>query len=152
MARRKTRRQKGGGNLIVQYPTAQVDGKKLPLTAVQGTPSVTLHVRPTPFHTLIMHDPDALGHNNTRPWLHWLVINIPGSDFSAGEQLLMYSSPKPPSGIHRYKFTLYEQRFGRVQIAKLPQPDNFHLVDFVHDNNLLKVGEVCMRVAALPLQ
>ena len=136
------------GNLIVQYPSAQVKGKNIPLASVQGTPTVTLNVRPTPLHALIMHDPDAPGHNVTKPILHWLIINIPGSDFSAGQQLLGYFPPKPPSGIHKYKFTLYEQRFGPIRV-QTPQSTNFHLVDFVRDNNLIKVDEVYMRVAAI---
>ena len=143
--RNKTRRrQRGVSNIIVQYPSAQVQGKNIPLAAVQGAPTVILNVRPTPFHTLIMHDPDAPG---PKPRLHWLIINIPGSNFSEGHQLLGYYPPKPPSGIHKYKFTLYEQRFGHIQVP-VPQPDNFNLEAFVHKNSLIKVDEVYMRVAA----
>ena len=148
--RRRTRRQRGGSNgiLTVQYPSATVQGKNIALGAVQGTPVVTLNVRSTSaLYTLIMHDPDAPGYDSTKPRLHWLVINIPGSDFSSGQQLLGYFPPKPPSGKHKYKFTIYEQRFGRIQVAT-PRPDNFDLVAFVRENNLIKVGEIFMRVSA----
>lgn len=145
--RRRTRRQRGG-SLTVQYPCAIVQGKNIALGSVQGTPAVTLNVRSTSaLYTLIMHDPDAPGYDSVRPRLHWLIINIPGSDFSAGQQLLGYFPPKPPSGKHKYKFTLYEQRFGRITVPT-PRPDNFDLVAFVRDNNLIKVGEIFMRVAA----
>ena len=133
--------------LTVKYPSATIQGKNIALGAVQGTPAIILNVRPTPLHTLIMHDPDAPGHDSTKPRLHWLIINIPGSDFSAGQQLLGYFPPKPPSGIHKYKFTLYEQRFGTIR-PLTQHAANFDLMAFIHDNNLIKVDEVYMRVAA----
>jgi phosphatidylethanolamine-binding protein (PEBP) family uncharacterized protein len=147
--RRRTRRQWGAGRgaLTVQYSSAKVQGQRLSLGGVQATPSVTLNVRPTPLHTLIMHDPDAPGHSDANPWLHWLVVNIPGSDFSQGQQLLGYAPPAPPSGVHKYKFTLYEQRFGSVT-PSAPSAANFDLKTFVRDNLLIKVDEVYMRVAA----
>jgi phosphatidylethanolamine-binding protein (PEBP) family uncharacterized protein len=147
MARRRTRRRQRGagrGALIVQYSSAKVEGNPVPLGAVQATPSIILNVRPTPLHTLIMHDPDVPG---TYPWLHWLIVNIPGSDFSQGQQLLGYSPPAPPSGVHKYKFTLYEQRFGSVA-PSAPTAANFDLKTFVRENTLIKVDEVYMRVAA----
>lgn len=150
MARRRTRRRQRGagrGALTVQYSSAKVDGKPIPLGATKATPSITLNVRPTPLHTLIMHDPDAPGHSNANPWLHWLVINIPGSDFSQGQQLLEYSPPAPPSGVHKYKFTLYEQRFGSVA-PSAPKAANFDLKTFIRVNSLIQVDEVYMRVAA----
>jgi phosphatidylethanolamine-binding protein (PEBP) family uncharacterized protein len=163
MARRQTRRRQRGagrGALTVQYSSAKVEGKLISLGATKATPSVILNVRPTPLYTLIMHDPisektdtvhfftKAPGHSDANPWLHWLVINIPGSDFSQGQQLLEYSPPAPLSGVHKYKFTLYEQRFGRVQ-PSIPMAANFDLKAFIHTNSLIQVDEVYMRVIAI---
>jgi phosphatidylethanolamine-binding protein (PEBP) family uncharacterized protein len=94
-----------------------------------------------------MHDPDAINHTANNPWLHWLVINIPGSDFSQGQQLLEYSPPAPPSGVHKYKFTLYEQRFGSIS-PSAPTSANFDLKAFIRANSLIQVDEVYMHVAA----
>jgi Raf kinase inhibitor-like YbhB/YbcL family protein len=66
---------------------------------------------------LMVEDPDA----EARPWVHWLVFNIPpdasGFDeasFSKGSTLGLcngntfgYEGPCPPSGEHKYFFKLY---------------------------------------------
>jgi len=67
---------------------------------------------------LIVDDPDA----PTKVWVHWVLFNIPASvnnlaentstsgflqgatDFNGKQQ---YGGPCPPSGTHRYHFTLY---------------------------------------------
>lgn len=66
---------------------------------------------------LIMDDPDAPG----RTWDHWVVFNIPPETRAVreGEEPLRsvagknswgktgYGGPCPPSGVHRYVFSLY---------------------------------------------
>jgi len=67
---------------------------------------------------LIVDDPDA----PTKVWVHWVIFNIPASinniaenmsssaftqgatDFNGAQH---YGGPCPPSGNHRYHFTLY---------------------------------------------
>lgn len=67
---------------------------------------------------LIVDDPDA----PTKVWVHWILFNIPANvnniaesiphssftqgatDFNGAQQ---YGGPCPPSGNHRYHFTLY---------------------------------------------
>jgi len=65
-----------------------------------------------------MVDPDAPSRDNptAAQWLHWLVVNIPGSDLKAGDVslgkvLMQHNGPSPPqnSGPHRYVFVLYDQ-------------------------------------------
>lgn len=86
------------------------DGKDLsPHLAWSEYPSTTQSF------VLICHDPDAPSGD----WLHWLIINIPKnvneilSGESAGEELendfgkKSYGGPCPPSGRHRYFFTVY---------------------------------------------
>jgi Raf kinase inhibitor-like YbhB/YbcL family protein len=72
--------------------------------------------------TLIMEDPDAPGGT----WVHWVVFNIPSdtrmvdpgdgtqSDLLEGTRVgnngwgeAAYGGPCPPTGTHRYIFTLY---------------------------------------------
>jgi len=66
---------------------------------------------------LIVDDPDA----PAKVWVHWIVCNIPSdimqlkenvptSAFIAGStdfHNTQYGGPCPPSGSHRYQFTLY---------------------------------------------
>ena len=67
---------------------------------------------------IVCHDPDAVG----REFLHWIIVNIPvsinelaqGADVSKiGYEIEndfgynKYGGPCPPSGIHRYIFSIY---------------------------------------------
>ena len=67
---------------------------------------------------LIVDDPDA----PAKVWVHWIVFNIPNTvrslaegvsitDFTAGSTDFngkrAWGGPCPPSGTHRYQFTLY---------------------------------------------
>lgn len=54
--------------------------------------------------------------NSYREFIHWVVINIPGTDITAGDELLSYVSAAPPcnSGLHRYVFLIYEQNGGKI--------------------------------------
>lgn len=44
--------------------------------------------------------------------MHWLIVNIPGGNLTAGQELLDYvgSGPQPGYGLHRYVFLIYKQR------------------------------------------
>lgn len=60
------------------------------------------------FTTVLQTDPDA--PNRQEPKFgevrHWLVVNIPGSNISAGDTKFQYIGSGPPSGsgLHRYVF------------------------------------------------
>lgn len=58
-------------------------------------------------------DPDAPSRNNPkfREWHHWLVVNIPSTDVSKGEELSAYIGSGPPkdTGLHRYVYLIYKQ-------------------------------------------
>ncbi|KAL7636756.1 UNVERIFIED_CONTAM: hypothetical protein RMT77_012510 [Armadillidium vulgare] len=60
-----------------------------------------------------MTDPDAPSRKDPqyREILHWLVINIPGSDLNKGETLTPYRGSGPPkgTGLHRYIFLVFKQ-------------------------------------------
>ncbi len=82
---------------------------------------------------LIMHDPDAPRVNG---FYHWLVINIPTNTtgFEKGQkiqnatelqsdfQTLGYGGPCPPSGQHRYNFTVYALDTESLKISKEATP------------------------------
>ena len=54
-------------------------------------------------------------HPVARGYVHWLIDEIPpttgdivtGGGITAGRELKPYAGPFPPSGTHRYEFTLY---------------------------------------------
>lgn len=76
---------------------------------------------------LICNDPDAPAGD----WVHWIVINIPSkvkeipqggpvpgtlikNDFGREK----YGGPCPPSGVHRYFFTLYALKTEKLEGVK----------------------------------
>ncbi len=149
--RRKTRKQRGGTNslLKVYFGAKQVQSNIIPLANTQGIPAVSIQSGPTTLYTLIMHDPDAPGHSAARPYLHWLVTDIPGPNFNEGHILFSYAAPQPPSGIHRYYFSLYEQLHGSSVLRQSPpKADQFDLKEFIRSNGLRLAAQVHMRVAA----
>lgn len=73
------------------------------------------------YYTLALIDPDAPtpADPSSRSWLHWLVVNIPGSEIEYGQTLSRYVGAFPPSGQgpHRYFFLLMEQSKGDTQFG-----------------------------------
>uniref|UniRef100_A0AC34FPH2 Uncharacterized protein n=1 Tax=Panagrolaimus sp. ES5 TaxID=591445 RepID=A0AC34FPH2_9BILA len=69
--------------------------------------------RPGSMYTVAMIDPDAPSRSNPsrREYLHWLVVNIPGTNVWQGNELVEYIGAGPPqdSGLHRYVFLVYLQ-------------------------------------------
>ena len=72
-------------------------------------PKVSWPADPSSLYTLILEDNDVL-NSATGPakYWHWLVVNIPGCDVSAGEEALEYVPPfsfdyQPGSGLDREK-------------------------------------------------
>ncbi|KAJ7534957.1 hypothetical protein O6H91_12G012200 [Diphasiastrum complanatum] len=100
-----------------------VDGVLLPLSLTSQRPSVVLHPSNSQdsraLYSLLLVDLDSSrpGYPTTdiNPYVHWLVINIPGSVTSTeeiwqvGSELEPYVGPAPPTGIHRYVFYLIRQ-------------------------------------------
>lgn len=66
--------------------------------------------------TDVSADPDAPTRSDPkmRERVHWLVGNIPGDRWEAGETLIAYVPSCPPkaSGLHRYTFVLLRQPVG----------------------------------------
>ncbi|GMH17074.1 hypothetical protein Nepgr_018915 [Nepenthes gracilis] len=82
-------------------------------------PNVLIAGHSDTLYTLVMTDPDAPSPSepSMREWVHWIVTDIPGgnsvsraSEIGAGRELLAYVGPRPPVGIHRFIFVLFEQK------------------------------------------
>ncbi|XP_055907077.1 protein D3-like [Eupeodes corollae] len=101
-------------------------GVEVTPTQVKNQPKVQWKAQKNAFYTLILTDPDApsRAEPKMREFQHWLVVNIPGDDISAGEVLTEYVGSGPPkdSGLHRYVFLLYKQpkklQFDEKHISK----------------------------------
>jgi phosphatidylethanolamine-binding protein (PEBP) family uncharacterized protein len=115
-----------GGDLTVTYAAGSalegnilkpLDTASMPTVAWGGAESGSLH-------TLVCTDPDAISRENPifREFIHWVVVNIPGSDVGAGETVASYIGPGPPfnSGLHSYVFLLYKQesKFDEATVAE----------------------------------
>ncbi|KAL0309533.1 UNVERIFIED_CONTAM: protein RICE FLOWERING LOCUS T 1 [Sesamum radiatum] len=90
------------------------------------------------FYTLVLVDPDAPSPSNPhlREYLHWLVIDIPGSTgTSFGTEVVCYESPRPTMGIHRLVFLLFRQ-LGRQTVYAPGWRQNFITRDFAEVYNL----------------
>lgn len=141
--KRKTRRQKGGNNLIVKYNGVLVKGQQLKKSETVSAPSVKFS-KTGKLYTLIMWDPDVPSQSQPA-FLHWLVINIQSPNDIQNNQVLEYKGPEPPSGTHRYYFGLYEQQ--RQIAPNQPERSNFNIKQFINENNLINPSEVFMKVA-----
>ncbi|MCO5607034.1 hypothetical protein L7F22_061225 [Adiantum nelumboides] len=104
-----------------------VNGVALRKAQTQIKPHVELHdpsaVRSAhDLYALLMVDPDAPSPTKPsfRNFLHWLVVNVPGSVapsqemWQLGQELVSYMGPAPPEGDHRYVFLLFKQ------VCKMP--------------------------------
>ncbi|OIW08010.1 hypothetical protein TanjilG_20111 [Lupinus angustifolius] len=124
----------------VIYSTKQVaNGHELMPSIVMAKPRVEIggdDLRAA--YTLIMTDPDAPSPSDPylREYLHWMVVDIPGTtDASFGNEIMGYESPKPVIGIHRYVLILFKQR-GRKTVRPPTSRHNFNTRRFSEENCL----------------
>nr|XP_018900413.1 PREDICTED: protein D3-like [Bemisia tabaci]XP_018900414.1 PREDICTED: protein D3-like [Bemisia tabaci] len=65
------------------------------------------------FHTLVVVGLDVPTEKNhtMREWVHWILVNIPGSNISEGETIVPYQGPGWPygNGSHRIVFMIHVQ-------------------------------------------
>ena len=106
-------------------------------------PVVAWNAIPNTLHTVLMWDPDA----PEASWIHFLVINTPSANLSQGQTLLSYEPPTPPSGIHRYLVTVFQQP-QKLEISAPEERGNFDVNAFIGTHALQKIGEKMIRVKA----
>jgi hypothetical protein len=106
--------------LKVYYKNKELNNSQyLKPTEASSKPDINYEGNPNKLYTLIMHDPDAPVGNV----VHWVLVNIKGSDINSGKELIKYKGPAPPpgSGTHRYIFLIYEQL---IEIKNIIIPNN----------------------------
>ncbi|KAL1458528.1 hypothetical protein WDU94_008670 [Cyamophila willieti] len=83
-------------------------GTELTPTQVKSEPQLHWTAEPEVKYTVVMEDPDAASSTG---FLHWLVVNIPGSAIISGQVKAEYVGSGPPkgTGLHRYIFYVYKQ-------------------------------------------
>ncbi|CAH0390512.1 unnamed protein product [Bemisia tabaci] len=95
-------------------------GNELSKEDTQEPPHISYCHDDDAYYTIIMSDLDAPtpGKPYLREWLHWLVVNIPRDNITAGETLGEYIAPvtKNFTGRHRYVITAYRQPGGFRQL------------------------------------
>lgn len=96
---------------------------------------------PATFYTLAIYDVDAPGSTADTPYLHLLVINIPGMDILSGNPLAEWLLPYPPpgSGLHRYVVNLYQQS-DRIFDFPIRNRSQYPLLNFVRQHGLVSVA------------
>ena len=75
------------------------------------------------FYTLVFIDLDAPSRAEPiyAQVLHWLIVNIPGSEIESGEIKFEYLSTGPPkdSGLHRFGIFVFKQLNGKQNFDEI---------------------------------
>ncbi len=121
----------------VLYGQVNANGKTLTKKNTVSAPTIEFTGDTGKLYTLLMSDPDA----PAKSWLHWLITNIPGesNDITQGQTVMEYTRPNPPSGTHRYIFTLYEQPGGSIMVSAPADRGNFPVPQFEQHYSLKKI-------------
>ncbi|XP_074289734.1 protein MOTHER of FT and TFL1 [Silene latifolia] len=101
-------------NMSIYFgPKHVTNGCTIKPSVALDPPRVVIGGHPDVFFTLVMTDPDAPSPSepSMREWIHWIVTDIPGGTTpSRGKEVVAYTGPRPPVGIHRYILVLFEQK------------------------------------------
>jgi phosphatidylethanolamine-binding protein (PEBP) family uncharacterized protein len=148
---RKIRKQRGRGGLSVntQVSPISTNNKGVSLYSKDqfqssGTPVVQWTAPPDgTYCSFVCADPDS----SEPSWLHWLSVNCKGDNPSTGSVLTPWEPPTPPTGVHRYYFSLYSHR-SPIEMNAPSTRSTFSTDEFVRENSLKLVGQTIMRVRA----
>lgn len=111
--------------------------------AIRTEPRASWDARPGALYTLMCIDPDAVAP----AWLHMLVTNIDGGSPAAGETVVPWAPPTPPSGTHRYYMCLFEHGSAVVQPAP-KERGYFKPADYIRTGGLRPVAAAMWQVRA----
>lgn len=88
-------------------------GNELTPTKVTFPPSLTWNGFENMWYCVTMIDADAPRFADARlkEMVHWMIVNIPGTDITKGETIAPYvpCAPLKGTGLHRYVFAIYRQ-------------------------------------------
>lgn len=145
--------------MFIQYPSRArvLIGNHLLPEEVVECPTVTWETEENCLYSIMMIDLDSptSANNILSPWLHWLIINVSGSnlDLRQADLVAQYVGVSPPidSGIHRYVFLAFVQveritlnKFERDEIIKGPNMrSRFSVTNFVKDRKLIERPAAC---------
>jgi hypothetical protein len=121
-----------------------VDGEFADPSIFDGRPPrVSWSATSDVLHTLIMWDNDAPNpypYDTNSPFIHWLMVNIPGDRISFGSTVIPYIDPSPPGPApHRYYIQIFEQSQREtiyIDPKIVVRRVNFPLQSFVRDYDL----------------
>ncbi|CAH0386234.1 unnamed protein product [Bemisia tabaci] len=129
--------------MTVRYPNHVIVqiGDLLKVDQVVAKPFIFWPAKRNGLYTLIMTDadyPTPLARNRSE-FLHWMVININGTQFRVpnGDVKVEYLPPivNSTAGYHRYVFTAFRQ-IGREMIDDFPNLSTLHLAERADFNTL----------------
>ena len=130
-------------SLSINYESGLVKGQKFTPLQTSLEPKVTLTGLDTnKFYTLIMYDRNA--STPSHYYIHWVIVNIPGSDIIKGETVFKYEGPGPPKGTgqHLYTFVLYLQQDFNETWKKLNEDDKYKSFQDLLDKLSLTNGKI----------
>jgi phosphatidylethanolamine-binding protein (PEBP) family uncharacterized protein len=111
--------------------------------AIRTEPRTSWEPAPGAFYTLMCIDPDAVAP----VWLHMLITNIEGGSSAAGETLVPWAPPTPPSGTHRYYMCLFEHAAATILTAPKGR-GYFKPTEYIRAAGLRPVAAAMWRVRA----
>ncbi|XP_067655778.1 uncharacterized protein [Haliotis asinina] len=156
---------RGPVNITVDYRNMDllgaVEARNTPLVNLVPTelryapPAITLKDKQ---YTLLMFDPTPeLGHTKQNAYIHWMVVNIRGTDLTSGDEVYKWLLPMTTKLNQLYLFALLEQTThistttpmtyaGTNCRATVKFRCKFRTGDFIRDNNLSLVGLRHLRI------
>ena len=103
-------------------------GQVISAYQTQEEPQLYYKADPDKKYLVMLIDPDApscklsrANENKHDNWLHWVKVNVPGTNTAVGETTVTYVPAGPPegTGAHRYVLLVFEQ----VKSVKWPRFD-----------------------------
>ncbi|XP_053203742.1 protein D2-like [Panonychus citri] len=132
----------GMGFITVTYGKKQVScGTLLSVTDAFLPPTISYVAESSNNYTVIMLEVDFPTRTSPvgRSYIHWMMLNVHGSDIDSGNVASFYEPPGYLSIAepHRYAFLVYKQSNGLME----PRPQNiirakFNVREYAHDHGL----------------